>query len=62
MKIKLSLIIAAVFTLSTTCTETNHTVDIKLKRSELIRKHLKRLKKVEGGIKLIGGREEYEGK
>lgn len=30
-------------------------------KSILIRKHLKRLKKVDGGIRLVGGRDEYEG-
>lgn len=27
----------------------------------LIRKHLKRLKKIDGGVRLVGGRGEYEG-
>ncbi|ERL91047.1 hypothetical protein D910_08389 [Dendroctonus ponderosae] len=31
-------------------------------KSILIRKHLKRLKKVDGGVRLVGGRDEYEGK
>ncbi|KAB0795476.1 hypothetical protein PPYR_12315 [Photinus pyralis] len=31
------------------------------KEVELVRKHVKRLKKEEGAIKLVGGREEYEG-
>ncbi|KAH1017730.1 hypothetical protein HUJ05_008329 [Dendroctonus ponderosae] len=30
-------------------------------KSILIRKHLKRLKKVDGGVRLVGGRDEYEG-
>ncbi|CAG9760152.1 unnamed protein product [Ceutorhynchus assimilis] len=30
-------------------------------RTVLIRKHLKRLKKIDGGIRLVGGRDEYEG-
>ncbi|XP_022917947.2 lysyl oxidase homolog 3 [Onthophagus taurus] len=35
--------------------------DIKQKKANLVKKHLKRLKKEEGGIKLVGGRDEYEG-
>lgn len=27
----------------------------------LIRKHLKRLKKIDGGVRLVGGRGEFEG-
>lgn len=34
----------------------------KKKMARLIKKHLKRLRKEEGGIKLVGGRGEYEGK
>jgi uncharacterized protein YciI len=30
-------------------------------RQKLVRKHLKRLKKEEGAIKLVGGRDEHEG-
>lgn len=30
-------------------------------KAELVKKHLKRLRKEEGAIKLVGGREEYEG-
>ncbi|EFA10680.1 lysyl oxidase homolog 3 [Tribolium castaneum] len=33
----------------------------KRKKAFLVKKHLKRLKKVEGGVKLIGGRDEFEG-
>lgn len=36
--------------------------EMKRKKSSLIKKHLKRLKKLDGGIKLIGGRGEFEGK
>lgn len=36
-------------------------VDIKRKKANLVKKHLKRLKKQEGGIKLVGGRAEFEG-
>jgi hypothetical protein len=35
--------------------------DLKRKKAFLVRKHLKRLKKVEGAIKLVGGRAEFEG-
>lgn len=36
-------------------------LDRKQERANLIKKHLKRLKKQEGALKLIGGRGEYEG-
>lgn len=35
--------------------------NLKEKKASLVKKHLKRLKKVEGGIKLVGGRAEFEG-
>nr|CAI5867456.1 unnamed protein product [Callosobruchus analis] len=35
--------------------------EIKKKRALLVKKHLKRLKKIDGGIKLVGGRGEFEG-
>lgn len=35
--------------------------EIKAKKAKLVKKHLKRLKKSEGAIKLVGGREEFEG-
>ncbi|XP_056636755.1 lysyl oxidase homolog 3-like [Diorhabda sublineata] len=35
--------------------------EIKLQRAQLIKKHLKRLKKVDGAIKLVGGAGEFEG-
>lgn len=36
--------------------------EVKKKRALLIKKHLKRLKKVDGAIKLVGGRGEFEGR
>ncbi|KAJ8917857.1 hypothetical protein NQ315_010770 [Exocentrus adspersus] len=35
--------------------------DAKRKRALLVKKHLKRLKKIDGAIKLVGGRGEFEG-
>lgn len=35
--------------------------DIKKRKAWLVKKHIKRLKKVEGAIKLVGGKGEYEG-
>lgn len=32
------------------------------RKAQLVRKHLKRLKKLDGAIKLVGGRGEFEGK
>lgn len=40
----------------------NTIAELKAKKAEIVRKHLKRLKKEEGGIKLVGGRGEFEGK
>lgn len=40
---------------------TYHT-ELQVLKANLVKKHLKRLKKLEGAIKLVGGREEYEGK
>ena len=37
------------------------TTDNRKKKAVLVKKHLKRLKKLEGGIKLVGGKGEYEG-
>lgn len=34
----------------------------KNRKAWLVKKHIKRLKKVEGAIKLVGGRGEFEGK
>lgn len=34
---------------------------LKLTRNDVIKKHIKRLKKQEGGVRLVGGRGEYEG-
>lgn len=36
--------------------------ELKQRKANLVKKHLKRLKKHEGGIKLVGGRAEFEGK
>lgn len=41
--------------------KSDSSAEIKLKKADLVKKHLKRLKKQEGAIKLVGGREEYEG-
>ncbi|KAJ8946895.1 hypothetical protein NQ318_008251, partial [Aromia moschata] len=35
--------------------------EVKLRRATLVKKHLKRLKKMDGAIKLVGGRGEFEG-
>lgn len=35
--------------------------DMKQKKAQIVKKHLKRLKKQDGAIKLIGGRGEFEG-
>lgn len=35
--------------------------DLQVKKAFLVKKHLKRLKKQEGAVKLIGGRAEFEG-
>lgn len=40
----------------------NSYTDLQVKRAFLVKKHLKRLKKQEGAIKLVGGRAEFEGK
>lgn len=39
-----------------------HNTELQVLKANLVKKHLKRLKKLEGAIKLVGGREEYEGK
>lgn len=36
--------------------------NLRKKKAFLVKKHLKRLKKIEGAIKLVGGRAEFEGK
>lgn len=41
--------------------ESDSNVGLKQKKASLIKKHLKRLKKQEGAIKLVGGRAEFEG-
>lgn len=38
-----------------------HTKDAVSHRQELVQKHLKRLKKADGAVKLVGGRDEHEG-
>lgn len=53
-------VIVSTFIILVLCDETPE--EIKRQRAFLIRKHLKRLKKQEGGIKLVGGRGEFEGK
>lgn len=35
--------------------------EIKKRKAWLVKKHIKRLKKEEGAIKLVGGKGEYEG-
>ncbi|XP_023029009.2 lysyl oxidase homolog 2 [Leptinotarsa decemlineata] len=52
------LVLLLVFALCVVCDSPE---EIKRKRAQLIKKHLKRLKKVDGGIKLVGGRGEFEG-
>ncbi|CAH1115159.1 unnamed protein product [Psylliodes chrysocephalus] len=52
-------VIVSTFIILVLCDETPE--EIKRQRAFLIRKHLKRLKKQEGGIKLVGGRGEFEG-
>lgn len=42
--------------------DNSNDVEVKQKKAHLIKKHLKRLKKQEGGIKLVGGRAEFEGR
>lgn len=39
----------------------NAHTDRQVRRAFLVKKHLKRLKKQEGAIKLVGGRAEFEG-
>lgn len=36
--------------------------EAKTRKAYLVKKHIKRLKKVEGAIKLVGGKGEHEGK
>lgn len=36
--------------------------DLRKKKTSLVKKHLKRLKKQEGALKLVGGSGEHEGK
>ncbi|XP_050305019.1 lysyl oxidase homolog 3A-like [Anthonomus grandis grandis] len=45
----------------TTIASTTSVESLSKNKSILIRKHLKRLKKIDGGIRLVGGRDEYEG-
>lgn len=40
----------------------NSYTDLQVRKAFLVKKHLKRLKKQEGAIKLVGGRAEFEGK
>lgn len=40
----------------------NSFTDLQVRKAFLVKKHLKRLKKQEGAIKLVGGRAEFEGK
>ncbi|KAF5291677.1 hypothetical protein FQA39_LY14314 [Lamprigera yunnana] len=58
MKTKLLVIFSVTFIVYVNVESNDEKKGAKL---ELIKKHLKRLKKEEGAIKLIGGREEYEG-
>lgn len=58
-RLLITLVIVAGVIICLTC-DTEQ--EIKAKKAKLVKKHLKRLKKVEGAIKLVGGREEYEGR
>lgn len=49
-----------VFLVCAACGETPE--ELKRRKALLVKKHLKRLKKVDGGIKLVGGRGEFEGR
>lgn len=40
----------------------NSELELKKLKAALVKKHLKRLKKQDGAIKLVGGRGEFEGK
>lgn len=42
------------------CSETPE--EVKKRKAWLVKKHIKRLKKVDGAIKLVGGKGEHEGK
>lgn len=57
-----AFVILIVFVAVLVCLHCDTEQELKAKKARLIKKHLKRLKKVEGAIKLVGGREEYEGK
>lgn len=50
-------IVVVISVTSVTC----YNEDAQSERQKLVRKHLKRLKKEEGAIKLVGGRAEHEG-
>ncbi|XP_018336928.1 lysyl oxidase homolog 2B [Agrilus planipennis] len=43
------------------CNCNNDHEDLKAKKAGLIKKHIKRLRKEDGAIKLVGGRDEFEG-
>lgn len=56
------IIIIVSFSISTFLPYFECNSTIKAIKAELVKKHLKRLKKEEGAIKLVGGRQEYEGR
>lgn len=55
----LMFIASAVFVLEVHGT---YQTELQVLKANLVKKHLKRLKKLEGAIKLVGGRDEYEGR
>lgn len=60
-----SVFIVIVFTLFVSLLpvfQGNSFTDLQVRKAFLVKKHLKRLKKEEGAIKLVGGRAEFEGK
>lgn len=60
-----SVSVVIVFTLLVLCLpvfQGNSYTDLQVRKAFLVKKHLKRLKKQEGAIKLVGGRAEFEGK
>lgn len=57
--------VVIVFALLVSCLpafQGNSYTDLQVRKAFLVKKHLKRLKKQEGAIKLVGGRAEFEGK
>lgn len=50
-----------VFSLTSFIIGTETPEDVKKRKAWLVKKHIKRLKKVDGAIKLVGGKGEHEG-